>query len=197
MAQRKIVAWFQTQLKLNEKRTSEPVLRAYSVTGSSDPGSHENRSGKPDSQTDCRLEQPISLQLRNESCINETRIVDSNSEILSSGCGNGTDSVVLSANPLSKRKRDKSPAHGSKKARHDSSSESKHFTSSWLSKFSWLQYYNGAMLCTLCIKHNNLSKFTSDSTNFRKSTLKDHENKWSQNVHANGIRHVSTKDVVC
>ncbi|XP_078614277.1 uncharacterized protein C17orf113-like [Branchiostoma floridae x Branchiostoma japonicum] len=51
------------------------------------------------------------------------------------------------------------------------------FLSSWLAKYEWLEYRDGKMYCSLCIKHKKVSNFTtSGSTTFQNDTLFDHEN---------------------
>ena len=92
------------------------------------------------------------------------------------------DLLILSShakgvNPQKTRKRKRSLESSSEPVKKVTKVDaSKTWQDKWLVDFKWLKYENGAMYCTLCILHKNKSKFSQNgSTNFRISTLHEHE----------------------
>lgn len=73
----------------------------------------------------------------------------------------------------------KSSCQLNKKPKNNEGSSPTHdrqFNTTWLTDFQWLNYENGAMFCTLCLKHKNKSKYSQGgSKNFLVSNMQDHK----------------------
>ena len=162
-------------LVLSESRGGDP---AFNNESASTDLSSESRSGDPTLNYGTKSTESASKSRSGDPTLNE------------SGSGTRNAFSVMKShtaqpNPPKTRKRKRSwedsSDHVTKTAKVDAC---KVWQDKWLEEFRWLKYENGAMFCSICMLHKNKSKFSQNgSTNFRVSTLHEHETS-SGHLHA-------------
>jgi hypothetical protein len=142
------------------------------------PNHTDDRLGTPaDNSASSRLGNPTSVEdrtgnpVQTESHIEGMKVRDAFKWIMNM-------SRIMTDDKKRKATDDLSSEHKNKiQKKSDTSNNERSFLSSWLETFNWLKFENGAMFCSLRMAHSsNVCKFTrTGSTNFRLSTLQDHE----------------------
>ena len=178
--QRNLVAMFKSMNQSGKLASSDDACRLGKLTQIENPSNKETVSDQSVlTENESRLGNPTQIESQSD------RETESDQSVLSGNeCRLGNPSQVQNqSSQLADRKSQSVPK---KRKRNSNFSETKSkkpkvddekkFLPSWLTDFKWLKYENGAMFCSLCILHKNKSKFTKPgSTNFRSSTLKEHE----------------------